>query len=386
MIEQRKLARFGQFTYRLYKASSVEEALSQVDLINKHYKKSVHIEDWGEVKDKHLTQFANMCDDLAYENLNLKVDDKFILVKEITSLKMDDDRKVVKNNRFHHVLPVSKGWSDKQLANLWIGLPEVVAKVVNKTVEQVEKERKKYIAENPNFVYPPECKRQRKNAKVVIAEKPWNQQELGIIWNYPPKQVSDLIKRTVHEISDKRREICLENPKFIIPISAKFSKVDLSNEVEIVVDDSTFVQNVKIQNVKIQKIKKGSFWERNSNLLWEHSSEEVERILGKSKHAVYQQRLKFLQKNKGFVIPKISSFRIYNYNTDKYQFTYEEENPDKVETLMEEIPVGQIVQEKQEKQEKQEEEEDEMGKIALLLNNLAVKPKKITIGNLTLEF
>lgn len=394
MIEARKLCRSGQFTYRLYKATTDDEAMEQVDLFKKHYQKSVQIEDWGDITNDNLKTFANMCDDLAYQDLDLKLNDKFILVKEITTLKMDDDKKISNNKKFHKKLPLSEQWTDEQSTHLWRGTAAVVAKIVNKKEEQVEKERKRYINNNPGFNYPKECKKPRINAKVVIEKKPWVNSEIDVLWRYPPKQTALLMKRTVFEIAEKRKEICLQNPDFIIPASANFNKGDIPNKEEVI----RKLQNVKLQNMEIQNIieQRQSFWERNKFILWNNSAEEVQKTFNKTYHAVYQARLKFLERNKGFIIPIKSGFKMKEpYDKDKYDFTYEENVqhdviPKNIQRLVaqdiETNKLQTIVTENSQINVQSEEDSSNLDKIAALLNKLVVKPKKITVGDITLEF
>lgn len=422
MIENRKLGKEGNFTYRLYKASNDDEAFSQVEIFKNHYKNSVHIERWGNITEKDIKDFANIADDVTYLDLNLKVNDKFILVKEKTTLRMEDDKRIIKSKKLHKVLPKSKSWTEEQLRHLWRGLPDIVAKIVNKTSEEVEKERKRYIKDNPGFEYPKDCKKPRKNAKVIVEKKPWAQWELDILWNHPPKQTSLLLKaagsvRTVYEIADKRKEFCLSKPDFIIPSCANFSKGDLPNRVEEVTQFSE-IQNKEMQKVEIQKaevrieeepsieirnaVRQPGFWdEKNTHILWNNPTEEVCRLLNKTPQAVYQQRIISLGKNPGFIIPKISGFVIKKKNT-KYVFTYEgEEKIEKKEVAQTPVAITTQIQKERESEpqplsageSKQQQSqtntqtvEANIQNIAGLLNQLEVKPKKITVGNITLEF
>lgn len=401
MIENRRLAKSGQFVYRLYKASSEDEAFAQVEQISKHYHRSVRIEKWGNVVEKDIISFQNMCDDLAYLDLKLKVGDSFILVKEITSLKLEDDKKIIRSKNHHKILPKSSKWTDEQLKHLWRGLPDIVAKIVNKTVDEVEKERKNYIKNNPGFEYPKECKPPRKNAKVVVEKKPWAQSELDVLWDFAPKQMSLLLKRTVFEIADKRREVCLQNPNFIIPASAKFNKLDLPNKYEEVTKFSEkLLQNVEIQNSDLQNEKNGGripgFWSdpKNIHILWNNDVDEICKLLDKTPKAVYQQRLVFLSKNPGFVIPKASGFVLKKQTG--YDFSYEGEEIKKEQPTVTVTPhtqeerrvepIPQVIETQQQSQTTQPQEVNTIQNIANLLNQLSVKPKKITVGDITLEF
>jgi hypothetical protein len=404
MIENRRLQRSGQFTYRLYKPSSDEEALVLVDTFQKHYQRSIVIESCGKVTDKHLHDFANMCDDLAYEQLRFKPEDRYILTKEITHLKLEDDKRITNSKKFHKKLPASVTWSEEHQKHLWRGTPDVVAKIVNKSSDEVEKERQRYIQNNPGFEYPKECRKPRKNAKVEVKKVPWIPREIEVLWDFPTKETAMLLKRSIYEITEKRKERCLQNPDFIIPLSAKFSKGDLPNPVEVVTKTS---QNLEFQNVEKQSVEKqhkGSFWERHKDVLWNNSPSEIVEILSNERDltekAIYQSRLIFLQKNKGFVIPKASQFKMgSSYDRDRYDFTYEQDIPAEIKEAQ--PAISQIREERQtepqesqpivseqqqQSQTTQPEETNNFDKIAVFLNNLLVKPKKITVGDITLEF
>ncbi len=290
MLENRKLSKAGKYTYRLFKSDSDESTLAQIELFQKHYSRSVSIEDFGEVKEESLKKFENICDDLAYLDLKLKINDKFILVKEITHIKMDDDKKIISNKKYHkRMTNTTKQWNNEQLNHLWNGSAETVAKIVNRTASEVEKERKIYIKNHPGFTYPKECRKIRK----------------GYI--------------------------------------------------------------------------KNGYWEKNKNILWGHSSEEVQKLTNKSAGAIYQARMAFLQTHKGFIIPKSSCFEISKAHVkDKYQFSYEE-----IPQIKEEISVLSKIEEKT---EEKPEQITNLDKIVQMLNKLDVKPKKIVLGDITLEF
>lgn len=367
MIATRRLKYEKPQSWRLYKYDSEDELIAHKLELDKHHKKSVNIIGYGNITAKDLSDFEKVQDDYAYKDLNFKIGDLYLYTSELSTLKLEEESKKTKAIRNEMLDPKvthnKYGWSDEQLKLLWNGSKEEVAILVNKKPSSVEKRRIVYLQDNPEFEYPESCRTKRKNAsqKPIKVVTEWTTTELDIIWSIPGRDLSKLIKRNVIEINNMRREYCLLHPEFVIPIKAKFNGHGLPNKVES--------RRKKIEKV-IKETKADYFWtDIEKTDLWNMNTKFfIEKYPKRTYHAVYMARKSYLENNPNFIIPQSAGFKV------------PKGLPNKCEVK---VNSAKTVSKSETKTDV-----NSMDNIAILVNGLKDKPRKLTITSdgIELEF
>ena len=203
MVNKRKLVQNGKDSWYVYKADNDDEITNLVLELKENHPKSVTVFNYGNIVDEDLNKFETMRDDNAYHQLELKIGDNYLLTKEITYLRMDEEKKIVK----------------------LLNLKKIKSKKVKR--EPTKKELPFY--------------------------GDWSQNELDLLWERPGRDIRNETKRTMVSIHEKRVEYCKNNPNFVIPLKAKFKKYELPNKVETLRNKK--VQTTKIQTEKLQTTK-----------------------------------------------------------------------------------------------------------------------------------
>ena len=424
MIQSRTIRRQSGDAYRVWKFNTEDEMKGQLLDISTFFKQSTRILESGTVTSSSLELIKNYADDLAYQDLKLSCGDLFLFTKENLSVKTIEASKKEKakfnnngtprsiNNKELIRSPKKHGWTLEQEGYLWAGTAEEVAKIVRKRPNAVYIKRSKYMASHPNFIVPDKCKSSRKRSDVVINKpnektaennfKWWTKTEVDMLWEDSGHNLVEILGRTYGSIYQKRLEFLKNNKDFVIPIAASFKLPEgLDNKTEEL--SPAFSNPVKfidavVENEEVDDMR----WSKEElSKIWLGSLEEVAKMLeGKrTEAAIAFQRAKHRKENPEFVIPDAAKKRkayTKRQNRDlKNEGAVLEETklqPEKIQVVKQpEIrneEVQQIPQSSSPRESKAQVPATigSMSDIADLLNRLKVKPKRIKVNGIELEF
>lgn len=299
-MQSRTIRKQGVFSFRIYKFDTKEELAIYSVSVSKFFKESTSIILEGKLTQENFDLLKHSADDLAYQDLKLKIDDFFIYTKENLSLKASEANKKDKIQKFNtELIGIKKQynlknkkiaklknidkyhWTPEEEGFLWSGTPEEVAKLLKKSSSSIYQKRKKYMEQNPNFIYPEKCKKETKQIKNYkpsnymplnykpFLHKKWSDEDHNLLWSDSGKNLVSILNRTYDAIYQERYKYCRENPNFIIPIIAKFKiPKGFSNKIE---EKSTLLENnIKFveEKEKINFIEGKSFYPGVSFIDW----------------------------------------------------------------------------------------------------------------------
>jgi hypothetical protein len=374
-------------SYKVYKFSTAEEMYNLKADYEKHFRNSVLIQDSGVLLSTSMRYIESLANDLSYKDMRLEPHDFFMITKENVSLKLDDDaKKKRKLNAPALKLTVRDDWTHEESQWLWLGTKEEVAEQLKKSVINVSKQRALYLGANPGFIPPADTITIRKNAK---AEKPdtsiWIKEHEDLLWLHPGVRVRELTKHNLLEISNKRYEYCINNPDFEIPLTSSYLKpADLKNKVE------------RLHKPKIEKeMPNLVFTPEDMLILWSDNATNVGNLMKPKRtySEIHIARHEYCIANPDFEIPLIARFSPSKHILNKVEVhvrknAKKEEDTKvlpKVDTVVADATdVPDKLMKSTKKSSKQKEMS--MSDIAKFFNQLTVKPKKMTVQGIELEF
>lgn len=414
MTKLRTIRKQGVSYHKIYKFESQEEMNSMLAEFAKYYKQGVRVLFDGKFTFRDFEFIESTADDMAWKDLNLEIDDFFIITKENLSVRSIEDERRDKQKRLASVDPAfarkrsgvikatkkvvanTTRWTNEQLGFLWSGTKEEVGKLVGKKPEYVYARRAIYLRNNPNFIVPESCKTQR--TKEIIKQiknmktnkRNWTKEELALIWTAP---INELVKklpgRSYHAIYMVRLKHYQLNPNFVAPpeANAKEPKIYLPKvlaENVPVVEASNTVMHVE------DKRKKCVRWTSEEvDMLWKGNCQEVFDMLGgcRTHDAIAFKRYEYINNHPDFVVPDNSGYfkKAAKKDTKAIAQQIIDNLPKKQQTVSKSTsPSPKLV--KNVTNEVKDIVNKEMNDLAQLLNSLAVKPKKITVNGIQLEF
>jgi len=364
-------------SYKVYKFNNAEEMDALKADYQKHFRNSVLIQESGSLMTTTMRYIEALASDMSYKDLNLSPHDIFMITKENVSEKLSDENK--KNKKLNAPamkLTVRDDWNHEESQWLWLGTKEEVAEQLKKSVINVSKQRALYLGSHPDFVPPADTITIRKNAKV---EKPdtsvWTKAHEDLLWAHPGVRVKELTKHNLVDISNKRYNYCVANPTFEIPLTAKYLKpADLKNEVE------------RLSKPKIEKeMPNLVFTPEEILILWDDNASNIGNLM-KPKRTFSEiniARHDFCKENPNFEIPLIARFTPSKNLLNKVEV--------KVRKIAERKPTAkptpvEVGETKLAKAPPKKQPDMSMSEIAAFFNQLAVKPKKMTVQGIELEF
>lgn len=374
--------------YKFDDEQTLQEHLDDFDL---HFKKSIKVLHSGKF-DKIAEDFLKMVeDDNIWHDLNLQKGDIFCITKEnVTFKSYEEDRKEKKLKKQQApkeieavVAPVKevKSLTPEEINLLYSATIHEVVDKLNETGLKhngkkftyaiVYNKRKNYEEQNPKFIVPDSAKgRLRKETVSKKTIKDLNQSQIDYLLNNPIADVKRNLSLTVFQIRDLRIEYCKLNPDFIVPRISGF--------------DPTGVVNNKLQEKpeKPAKVNPNLFTDAEISLIWDGSGREVADTLGRTYQSVYHNRVAYCKQHPHFVIPASANFTPPLEVTNKVEFI----EPIVKERKIADIPVctKSVVKDKA---KTEVVENSELETILQAFGKLGQKPKAITLSSgIKIEF
>ena len=159
MVKTRTVKRDLKTNYKLYKFDTEKEMNETISEFDNYYKKSITKMFYGELKTSDMIFIDNLADDLAYKDLEIKVNDLFLLTRENISLKIVELNKSKKNKNKLEKMEQKKNkiekrrWLKSEINLLFSSDLESVAQVLNRTSAAISAKRSEFLKQNPNFVF-----------------------------------------------------------------------------------------------------------------------------------------------------------------------------------------------------------------------------------------
>lgn len=348
-------------THRIYKYNTLEELKQEMSLYEKHYKPSVEIQSHGRIDDGTLAILRNLDNENVVNDLGLKFNDFFLLTRENISIKIADEERLQKRilRKKASTLNITKKTSLEDKGQiLWSGDAKEVAEKLGKTRNAIYNDRSKYLELNPGFIPPIVPKKSKKTRKYV--RRKFSEDEMKLFWNNSATNLAPILKLSSKRINEIRRNYCQNNPDFIIPETAKFK-------------------------FKVKNPNKPNFHYSNEdiNILWSADCKTVSELLKRSENAITQARRKYCVKYPDFIVPAVAKYSIPNSLFNKAEVVTET-----VPHVIAQSVITEAIANTESPLETKSTSinTENIGDIATFLNSLKVKPKKIKIGDMELEF